>query len=92
MARYNLYRWSVASVGEAHWAPEQMRRALVGFRDQETKKVITSDIESANGREITTASGSVYVLQDIDPDYLVWMEKEGIVFDPTNPIKVKNYD
>jgi hypothetical protein len=92
MARYNLHRWSVESVGKAYWAPEQMRIALAGFRDQDIKKVITSSIVHVNGREITTASGSIYILQDIDPDYLTWMEKEGIVYDPINPIKVKKYD
>jgi hypothetical protein len=90
MATYHLYRWSVTSFSDNPWhAPEQRQLCLVGFRDQETKRVITSTIKEVNGREITTETGSKYLLEDIDPEYLSWMDAEGLVYDPINPIKVK---
>jgi adenine-specific DNA methylase len=89
MTTYNLYRWSVSCPANGYWAPEQRKVSLAGFRDQETKPVVTSSIKEINGKEITTSTGSVYILQDIDPEYLEWLNQEGIVYDPANPIKIK---
>jgi hypothetical protein len=90
MSTYHLYRWSVVgSTNDPFKAPEQIKVSLLGFRDQEEKKVRTSDIKEVNGREITTATGSVYILEDIDPEYRRWMEGEGLAYDPENPIKMK---
>lgn len=50
--------------------------------------VATATITSAKGREMTTASGRVYVLGEPDPAWVEWMAKEGIPFDAENPIRV----
>jgi hypothetical protein len=85
---YNLKRWSV-SVRDPYKAPEQMNASLVGFRDNETKPVITSPIVGVNGKTITTLSGSTYILEDPDPEYLDFLFENNIPFDPINPIKIR---
>ena len=88
MATYRLYRWSVTNSGP--WvAPEAQLHFLVGHRDQDPKRVKTSCIVETNGREITTNSGSVYILEDIDQDYLKFLDDNGLEYDPDNPIKIK---
>lgn len=89
MATHHLHRWSVIDTGSAYDAPEARKLRLCGFRDQDTKRVHTSVVVEVNGREITTYSGSVYILEDIDPDYLQFLEDMGETYDPDNPIRVK---
>lgn len=90
MATYHLYRWSLTSYASSpYFAPEQCKLSLVGYRDQNPCPIHTSDIKEVNGREITTTTGSVYILEDIDPEYRHWLNENGIEYDPANPIKVK---
>jgi len=85
MATYVLNSWSLA---EDYWhAPEVRVKRLVGFRDGETRQVITSPIDKIDGRTITTVSGSVYVLGDPDPLYLDWMAEHGFTYDESAPIR-----
>ena len=72
-------------------APEQRSIRLSGFRDQDAKQVTTSVIVTVNGREITTYSGSVYILEDIDPDYLKFLDETDEIYDSENPIRIKDY-
>lgn len=88
--KYSLYKWSIVpTFDDPFKAPEINPGRLFGFRDQDPKSVRTSPIVSVNGREITTSSGSVYILEDIDPAYLSWLEDNGFEYDPVNPIKIK---
>lgn len=89
MATYHLYRWSVQFIQDPYQAPEQAQSVLIGFRDQDTKRVRTSNIVAVNGREVTTYSGSVYILEDVDPEYQKWLDDQGIEIDQENPIKFK---
>jgi hypothetical protein len=90
MATYKLHRWSVRDRDEnPYQAPECRTKCLVGFRDSEPKQIRTSHIVEANGREITTSSGSVYILEDMDPDYRAWLEEHDLEFDPENPVQFK---
>ncbi len=89
MAIYHLYRWSLVSSIDPYQAPETKKPRLTGFRDQDKNQVTTSPIIEVNGREITTYSGSVYILEDIDPDYLKFLDATGEVYDPENPIRFK---
>lgn len=87
MATYKLHRWSVVFDTDPYKAPEARCSYLQGYRDQETQQIITSGIAKVNGREITTNSGSIYILEDICSDYLDWLDQNGYAIDPTNPIK-----
>lgn len=90
MNKYHLFRWKVVSKDDSPYiAPEQRVVYLWGFRDQDEYPVHTTRIVSVNGREVTTKSGSIYILEDIDPDYLAWMIKNNIDWDDQNPIKIK---
>jgi hypothetical protein len=89
MATYKLHRWAVVcSYDDPYLAPEANPKCLTGFRDEETKEVITSPIVKMNGREMTTYSGSLYILEDVSPEYLQWMDDNGFEMDPNNPINV----
>lgn len=86
MTTYSLHNWCVTR--DLWQAPEVGGQRLKGYRnDEKLHRVITSPIVKVEGRNITTQSGSVYVLQEIDPDYLKWMQDNGIAYDPENPIK-----
>ena len=86
---YYLYHWSIVQLGSPYTAPELKRLHLTGVRNNEDFAVTTSAIVKAEGKKITTETGSVYMLEDIDNDYLEWMNAEGIVYDSDNPIKVR---
>lgn len=88
MAIFHLYRWSV--IGDPYKPPEDKALRLSGFRDQDEKQITTSVIVDVKGREVTTYSGSTYILEDVDPDYLKFLDATGEVYNPENPIRVKN--
>jgi hypothetical protein len=88
MATYHLHRWSVIDT-DPYAAPEARKLRLRGYRDQDAKRVHTSMVVEVRGREVETYSGSIYILEDIDPDYLDFLEELGEVYDPENPIRVK---
>jgi hypothetical protein len=89
-----LRNWSV-KVAHPHLPPEVQRSSLSGevynhpgFEDSES--IITSAIDTAEGRQVTTASGSVYLLEGPpDSAYAEWMKNRGIQYDPENPITFK---
>jgi len=84
---YHLHKWAVVSDNNPYRAPEARTISLTGFRDNETHQVITSQIVEIDGKYIRTWSGSIYILDDIDPEYLKWMQDNDIEYDPENPIK-----
>lgn len=88
---YILHKWSVTEFGSnnIYMAPELRTKRLAGYRDDETQEVITGPIVKVEGKKITTWSGSVYILADINEEYLFWMQDQKIEFDPENPIKFK---
>lgn len=83
---YHLHRWAVTMMGDTYTAPEARTYCLTGFRDEETKAIVTSTIVSVQGREVTTYSGSVYILEDISPDYLKWLDENGFEVSADSPI------
>lgn len=90
MATHHLYRWSlIQEVDDPYKPPEQKVAKLVGFKDQNKSPVKTSAIVEVNGREVVTYSGSIYILEDIDPNYLKFLDDTGEVYDPENPIRFK---
>ena len=86
---YHLKNWSVIMQGDPYTAPELFCQQLVGLRDDDPREVITSRIVSVQGRRVTTYSGSVYILDEINPEYLSWIKVSGYTYDPENPIKDK---
>ncbi len=55
--------------------------------------IATSPIKDAQGRYITTVSGSLYYLEDPCPEYLEWLEETKYEnFDPENPIRLRSAD
>lgn len=87
----DLQNWRVCA--DPYAAPEQGRVWLVGVvqghpRLPDGETIETSPIASADGRLVTTRSGTVYRLGAIDPKYRRWMKGQGIVYDPTYPVKV----
>lgn len=90
MATYHLHRWSVTELYDnPYLAPEANPKCLIGFRSPDNKRVRTSPVKEINGMHITTETGSVYILEDMDPDFRHWMEEEGIEWDPEHPLKMK---
>lgn len=89
MTIYHLHRWSITR--DPYKAPEENTMRLSGFRDQDANKITTSIVVEINGREVTTYSGSVYILKDIDLDYLKFLDNIGEIYDWENPIRIKDY-
>lgn len=90
MTTYHLHRWSLVGDTDPYKPPEHNTIRLSGFRNQDSRRVTTSVILSVNGREVTTYSGSVYILEDIDPDYLKYLDSTGEIYNHDNPIRIKD--
>jgi hypothetical protein len=85
-----LHRWRVTQYSDdPYLAPEANPPCLAGIRDSDGRTVRTSPIVKVDGKEITTKSGTVYILDDMDPDYRLWLEEQGIQYDPEHPITFK---
>ena len=55
--------------------------------------IVSTPIKDAQGRYITTVSGSLYYLEDACEEYLSWLvEIEYENFDPENPIRLRAMD
>jgi len=90
--KYILNNWSVISTADPYDAPEAVKTYLHGTRSEDNKTVKTSRIVKVNGKEITTKSGSIYVLGTISPEYLQWMKENNIQYNENQPIKIKRLD
>jgi hypothetical protein len=86
---YYLDNWSVTQDPDLSIPPEMRMRCLLGTRQSDGKRVLTSPFVAATGRSITTRSGTIYFLGEVDPNYLCWMEANNIKYDVDNPIKIK---
>ena len=84
-----FYNWSVIANATPYTAPEAITYHLCGTRFGESLPVTTTAIVSSNGREVTTQSGSVYLLGSIDPSYIKFMHDNNIKYDYNQPIKFK---
>jgi len=93
---YRLENWSV-STDNPYYPPEAGRQYLAGNvyghpRFEDGHRILTSKPVKADGRLITTFSGSVYQLGKVSDDYLAWLTEHGFKFDEKNPIKFKGED
>ncbi len=92
MTAVRLDNWSVGS--DPYAAPELKRVWLHGVctghpHKPDGERVRTSNIKSADGRTVTTESGTVYRLGRVDPGYRKWLREKGLAYDPRAPVKVK---
>lgn len=88
MAIYKLHRWAVVCSQDPYRAPEAIPKYLAGFRDDEAREIMTSAIVEMNGHQIRTYSGSIYILEDVSPEYLEWLDQNGFEMDPNNLINI----
>lgn len=88
MSVYNLDNWGITSTDSGYVAPEARKLRLTGTRLQDNREVITSAIVNVEGRVITTETGSTYILGEPDPEYLDYLQENGIVYNQRNPISV----
>lgn len=98
-----MREWSVVMPSsDGYTAPELLRPMLKGLVDYHAKlaargefkpgdPILTSAIVGAEGRRITTESGSVYVLEgDPHAAYVAYCRDNKIPLDMQNPIKVRH--
>lgn len=90
-----LEHWAVKiEDADGYTTPELLRRNLVGEvyghpEHRDGKRIRSTSIIAAQGRIVQTRTGRRYELGDPDPDYLAWLTREGIPFDPEHPVTVK---
>ena len=84
---YQLEDWSVVPSLDPnpYCAP---RRTLRGRRNGETEFVNTSEIVHVDGKQVTTMSGSVYILGTPDPAYVAWC-RDNACYIPTDEVPIK---
>lgn len=93
-----LYKWSIGyAAGQDYVAPEIAKIGLIGKvynhpRKPDGWEVRTSAVVAANGRIITTHSGTVYELRgDPDPGYVAWLAANNLPpLDLDNPVKIRS--
>lgn len=85
-----LNDWSVVRECADFQAPEAAKLCLKGIvrghhRAPDGSTVITSPVNSATGRVITTLSGTKYNLGDPSPEYREWLRAHRPAWDPEKP-------
>lgn len=86
---YRIENWSVRS--DPWSAPELGKNYLVGDcpeRGRAKARITTSRIVAAQGRLVTTESGSVYRLGAANPAYVEFLKSIGRELDEASPVKV----
>lgn len=84
-----IERWSTELCpNQPYLAPELHDHLhLAGIIDGKEK--LTSRIVKANGRTVTTKTGTVYELGDPRPEFAAWCAERGEPIDPQQPVKVR---
>jgi len=95
-----IEKWAVVlAPGDVYTPPAQRDRALYGevyghpkFAEGflvNTSVILGGSIKTAAGHVVKTESRD-YLLGEPDPAYITWLEQQGMVFDPEQPIKDSN--
>ena len=97
-----LESWSIESYpSNGYTPPELCVPVLRGIPDRHPHKpekdvtnryIRTTCIIKANGRKITTRSGTIYLLGSIDSEYKKWVKKYNPKWDWRNPITINEDD
>ncbi len=94
MKHVELHEWATYRANpDPFCAPELQGLTLVGTvkghpRKPDGHRVRTSSVQTAEGRVVTTQSGTVYLLKEPHPDYRTWLAEHRPDWDPENPIKM----
>lgn len=98
---YKLENWSVIETPNSPYVPPECKvKRLHGScperarevyykltEDLQKDDITTSAISKIDGRKITTESGNIYLLGEVDPKYIEYLDSIGIKLDQENPIK-----
>lgn len=87
MSHHPINNWWVEA-SPLFATPELRGMRLVGDVAGRAGVTVTSRIVKAEGRLVTTRTGSVYELGAPAPEYLEQLRIEGIAYDEAQPIKV----
>jgi hypothetical protein len=87
-----LEKWGIVSTNPFMAPERQTKFSLKGIVynhpiKEDGKEVVTSFITNIEGNIVTTYSGSKYILGPPNPEYLEFLNKNGFVFDPADPLK-----
>jgi hypothetical protein len=86
-----ISQWSVVP-SNPYAAPEVAQICIAGVADMhkgtKNKPIKTSRVAAVSGRVVTTASGTLYRLGAIDPDYRKFLKLTRPDWDWRNPIAV----
>lgn len=90
----DIWNWHVTPTWSSLYKAPELRRVCLSGTIAEHKgrkdcQVMTSYIVAVDGKLITTRSGSVYRLGEIDPEYRKYLAEERPNWDPENPITIK---
>ena len=85
--------WSITSTDDAYTPPEfrtiSLHGAVSGHPNfPDGSKITTSPVVKAESRVITTRSGKVYMLGEVDPGYLTYLLSIGREYNHESPIRV----
>jgi hypothetical protein len=92
-----LENWSLgfypSSKENPYLSPQQRVRVLCGrvYGNPEYADghpIRTNYVVAARGRLVTTFSGSVYELGEVDPHYRAWSQEQGFGWDEENPVRI----
>jgi len=87
-----IKNWSIVGSVDFYKAPEQKTIHLAGVIESHPTglkgPIKTSAIEQVKGREVTTKSGTEYLLGNIEPKYRKWLRKNRPLWNWRKPITV----
>jgi len=91
---YQLQQWAVRTLPSSFMEPEVAGLVLTGYVLDHPKHapdqiICTSPIVQVQGKRVTTASGSVYILGEPEEGYAQYCREIGLPIDPEQPIRVK---
>ena len=85
---FRMENWSCTSYEHE---PEEVRRLQGNVHDnpkfEDGTFIVSSVLVGIAGKVATTASGSVYELGEVDPNFKEWIKENYPNWDPENPIK-----
>ena len=95
MSKYVLKEWSVVRSDNPYRPPEykKLHGKVYGNPNfEDGGEITTSAIFTINKNEITTRSGSVYILEgEPSVEYMDWIKENNFTYNPEEPIRIINH-